>query len=211
MTTEPAAWIQIMQAVGFGAVGAAVIGGIVALVGHFITRSNSKLQAKIAQDSSALAAQISDSNAKLGAEVSRQGSELSNRISRENARLAATLSANIKLAEMRQAWINNLRSDMAEFQAMAVTPDMDFQRETKFYQLMARIELSLNPQDEDYGALETALNQYIKGGGEAERRANDAPYVAVCQRILKREWDVLKDEIEAITKEGAAGSVAPRA
>lgn len=209
MAAEPTTWIQIAQAVGVGAVAAAAVAGIVALIGHLIARSNAKLQAKIAQDASALAAQISDSNAKLGAEVSRQGSELSNRISRENARLAATLSANIKLAEMRQAWINNLRADMAELQAMAVTPNKDFQSETKFYQLMARIELSLNPEDEDYGALETALYQYINGTDETERRANDAPYVAVCQRILKREWDVLKAEIKGVTEDAPADPDAP--
>lgn len=154
---ELASWTGIMQAVGVGAIGAALVGGIVTLIGHLISRSNTKLQAGIARESSALAAQISENNAKLSADVSRQGSELSNRISRENARLAARLSSNIKLAEMRQAWINNLRTDMAEFQAMAVTPEMDYQRETKFYQLMARIELSINPNDDEYEELARPL------------------------------------------------------
>ena len=190
-----------MQAIGVGVIVAALIAGIVALVGHLIGRSNTKLQAEIARKASELAAQISEGNTKTTAEVSRQASELSNKISRENAQLAARLSANLKLAEMRQAWINNLRADMVEFQAMAVTPDMDFQRETKFYQLMARIELSLNPQDVDYAELSGTLYRYIEGDDVEQRRANDVPYLAVCQRILKREWDVLKDEIRTVTRE----------
>lgn len=195
---EPVTWLTLLKLASAGAIGAALIAGLVALIGHLITRSNAKLQATITRDSSALAAQIAADNAKLQADVSRQSSELSNRISQENARLSAKLSANIKLADMRQAWVNNLRSDMAEFQALAVTPDLDYQKQTKFYQLMARIELSMNPGDEDYGELSKALYAYIEGGNVDERRANDPRYVAVCQRILKREWDVLKAEIGSV-------------
>lgn len=50
------------------------------------------------------------------------------------------------------------------------------------------------------------LYAYIKGRNAEERRANDAPYVAVCQRILKREWDVLKAEIRGITEEDQVAS-----
>lgn len=204
MGLETANWLQIMQAAGVGVVAAAVVAGIVGLVGHLIARSNAKLQAQIARESSTLAAQISESNARLGADVSRQGSELSNRISSENARLAATLSANIKLAEMRQVWINNLRADMAEFQAMSVTPGLDFQRETKFHQLRTRIALSLNPEDEDYERLEGVLRLYVEGAADEDGGAMEARYVAVCQRILKREWEVLKAEIKAVTSQEAA-------
>jgi hypothetical protein len=92
---------------------------------------------------------------------------------------------------------------MAKFQAMAVTPEIDFQRETKCYQLMARIELSLNPDDVDYAELSGTLYRYIEGTDVEQRLANDLPYVAVCQRILKREWDVLKNEIRAVTQDEA--------
>ncbi len=194
-------WAAILGAIGVGTFAAAVVAGLVALVGHRVSVLNAKLQAEIADGASRLAAEISRGNAALSAEVAREASEQSNRISRDNARLSAKLGANLKLAEMRQAWINRLRADMAEFQAMAVTPDLDFQRETKFYQLMAGIELAINPADEDYEELSRTLYRYIEGAGIEEKRANDAPYVMVCQRILKREWDVLKAEIRAVTED----------
>ena len=193
----------------FGALAAilaASVAGGVALYGHRVSRSNSELQASIAKSTSELSAKITKDNAELQARISRDNTALTNDMSRENARLSAALSANVKLADMRQSWINNLRSDMAEFQALAVTPGLPYQEKVEFYKLMARIELSMNPRDEDYAELVRRLYKYINAEGEEEKRANDAPYVAVCQSILKREWDVLKSEIGSVSGTGAKPS-----
>lgn len=157
--------LPLLQWAGASVVLAAIVAGIIALVGHLITQ---------------------------------QGSRLTNHISRENARLATALTANVKLAEMRQAWINSLRNDMAEFQALAVTPRLEFQEKTEFYKLMARIELAMNPEDQDYQELSRSLYAYITNNSFEERRKNDVPYIKVCQNILKREWDVLKKEVQSV-------------
>ena len=52
----------------------------------------------------------------------------------------------LKIAEMRQAWINDLRQAMATFQSYGVTPDMNHNEQREFYEAGTRIELLMNPR-----------------------------------------------------------------
>ena len=160
------------------AFGIALIVAIVALVGHLISRSNAKLQTKISE-------RIADQT---------------NEISERNAKLQTKLTANLKLAEMRQAWINSLRDDMAAFQAIGVTPAVDHAKEREFYRLGTRIELFMNPDDDKYPALRAALYAFLHEETTEEKYAANPGYVEICQNILKAEWDVLKKEVKAVTE-----------
>jgi len=146
------------------------------MIGHWITRSNAKLQVNLGL----------------------QTSEAANRQSKENAKLETKLAANLKLAEFRQAWINSLRDDMAAFQAYGVTPGLGQEKEQEFYRLGTRIELFMNPTDPDFPALQDSLYAFLFAKEIGEKYAANPDYVAVCQRILKREWDVLKKEIKEV-------------
>lgn len=158
----------------------AVIGAVIGLIGHWAARSNAKLQARISQ------------------EIAHQ----TNRISESNAKLQTHLAANLKLADFRQAWINALRDDMAAFQALGVTPGVAQRSEQDFYRLGTRIELRMNPQDPDYQELQDCLYAYLQADDDHGKYAANPRYVEVCQRILKREWDVLKKEIQLVTHGG---------
>jgi hypothetical protein len=121
-------------------------------------------------------------------------------LARENARLQTKLSANVKLAEMRQAWINSLRDDMSAFQSLGVTPGLDQQKEREFYRLGTRIELFMNPDDEDFEELSDCLYEFLTAKTVDEKYSANPQFVEVCQRILKREWDKLKLEVESVAK-----------
>ena len=53
----------------------------------------------------------------------------------------------------------------------------------------------INPTDIDYGELQQCMYAYLSANNTLEKFSSNAKYVEVCQRILKREWDVLKHEI----------------
>ena len=103
----------------------------------------------------------------------------------------------LKVAEMRQAWINNLREAMASFQSYGVTPDLDHTGHREFYEHGTKIELLMNPKDPDYHELQGCLYSFLSADTPADKFSANPLYVAVCQRILKREWEVLKREIAA--------------
>jgi len=144
------------------------------------------------------AATIVAATAFYGHRVVRSNATLAMQLNTATAKTQATLTANVKLAEMRQAWINALRDDMAAFQSLGITPGLDPENQPEFYRLGTRIELHMNPDDLEYSELERCLHAFL--GAETQRKKYEAnrDYVAVCQRILKREWDVLKAEVKHI-------------
>lgn len=101
----------------------------------------------------------------------------------------------LKVAEMRQAWINNLRDAMSKFQSFGVTPDLNHLAEREFYEFGTRIELLMNPNDPEYPALHACLYRFLSAEDMIEKYSANPEYVEVCQRILKREWETLKREI----------------
>lgn len=106
----------------------------------------------------------------------------------------------LKVAEMRQSWINDLRAAMATFQSYGVTPDLDQDREREFYESGTKIELMMNRNDENYERLESAMYAFLRAKDIREKYEKNPEYLAVCQDILKTEWEVLKRDIENATK-----------
>ena len=108
----------------------------------------------------------------------------------------------MKVSEFRQSWINSLRDCMAEFQSYGVTPEMNPASNRQFYALGTKIELLMNPSDDDYKLLHESLYNFLDSskGDICEKYKNNAQYIAVCQRILKREWERLKEELNDPTR-----------
>ena len=108
----------------------------------------------------------------------------------------------MKISEFRQLWINSLRDCMSEFQSFGVTPGLNPGRLREFYALGTKIELMMNPGDQDYNALQDCLYEFLKSseGSTDDKYRSNSEYVAVCQRILKREWDRLKEELNDPSK-----------
>ncbi len=103
----------------------------------------------------------------------------------------------LKVTEMRQALINNLHEAMASFQSYSVTPDLDHTGRREFYEHGTKIELLMNPKNPDYDELQGCRYSFLSADTLADNFSANPQYVAVCQCILKREWEVLKREIAA--------------
>ena len=134
----------------------------------------------------------------FGHVLARLNARTQAQIARETAQLSALLSANVKLAEMRQAWLNSLREEMTTVVALAVAGEVNKGPTEAYSRAGTKIELLMNPADPDYDALKKAMARFLGvGNADALLSINDE-FVSVGQRILKREWDVLKDEIKSV-------------
>ncbi len=150
---------------------ATIVSALVGAFGHWITRGNTKLAAKI---------------------------------SSENAKLAARLEAAKKLTDSRQNWIDQLRQDMSEFLALAslksrkstVGEGLSDEQFFRLVSLMTRIEMRMNPKDKEYSNLHAGMMSCVANKEAAELGGSSAQLVDTCQKILKKEWEVLKAKIE---------------
>jgi hypothetical protein len=103
----------------------------------------------------------------------------------------------LKLADFRQAWINDMREDFALYTARTWSADLNEGLEAKKERIVtnARILMRMNPNDPDYEEMRTSLLNPV-AMPQADRKA----LFEVAQRILKREWDRLKKDLEAVDK-----------
>ena len=111
-----------------------------------------------------------------------------------SAKKRRSIDSVLKISEFRHQWINDLRETMAEFQSYGVLPNGDPTKKRAFYRLGTKIELLMNRNDEDYEPLHDMLEAFYDKASapDTEKFDVDEKYVAICQRILKREWDRLK-------------------
>jgi hypothetical protein len=56
----------------------------------------------------------------------------------------------------------------------------------------------MNPDDPDFGALHSALYGFLGVKTIEEKYKANPQFVTICQRILKREWDKLKRDVESV-------------
>ena len=118
-----------------------------------------------------------------------------------NGYLTARTAAQIKHADFRQAWINSLRDEMSTFQSLAVGSALDDKdNEQKLAASGTKILLLMNPKDPEYKALLNGLHAVMAGWRVSRSNflIKHAEMNALCQRILKREWNVTKREMHAI-------------
>lgn len=106
----------------------------------------------------------------------------------------------LKIAEMRQAWINNLRDAMATFQSYGVTPGLDQEGQREFYEAGTRIELMMNRHDKNYERLNSAMYAFLGAESTREKYQQNPEYLSVCQDILKEEWEILKRDVKDAAK-----------
>jgi hypothetical protein len=127
-----------------------------------------------------------------------------NRTSRKLAEKERALSVQLKLAEFRQAWIDGLREDLAAYSAATFhTSDMPLQNDRlhEIVSLGARVMLRMNTKDPDYEAFKTALSHALPSSQEeADAAKTSLTVVTIGQRILKREWERLKSDLDKIDR-----------
>lgn len=124
------------------------------------------------------------------------------------------------VAPMRQVWINNLREQISEFLSLSLwfyasgmhdhnvnsqvtdeeseLDNQNLKTDRRLSFLQTKIELMLNPIEEDHAALIKHLNN-CKNMAFSDRKS-EFPQThkaasAQCSKILKREWERVKNEI----------------
>lgn len=157
--------------------------------------------------SALIAALISSIVAIIGQWVARQNAKLAAEIAQSNAKLAANLEVSRTLSQSRQEWINVLREDMAEFIGICSIrlrfingeEDLSDEEFARMISLSSRIRLRLNPDDEDFDELWSLMGSCASEADPRKLGRFSNKFAKVSQKILKQEWDVLKDELNQIS------------
>jgi len=115
-------------------------------------------------------------------------------ISLRGTHLQLQWSAQVKIAEFRQQWINDLRDAMSSYQSIAIGPEA--LENPDLYRFGTKIELLMNRNDRKYEDLSRAMYAFLKAGDRPGRFECNKPFVTISQDILKDEWEVLKQELK---------------
>lgn len=118
----------------------------------------------------------------------------------------ATASKNL-ISPIRQQWINDLRNTIVELTAksahfaVAGTEDRKDSEYYRITELEYKIRLLINPKESDHNRLvelirEMTNNLYsMKRENEVKFWEQNQEIIALSQKILKREWERVKNEI----------------
>ena len=144
-----------------------------------------------------IGALIALGSAFLGAMVTWRNTGRVNQTAKENARLADGTTRALKLTDHRVAWLQRLRGEMAAFLSWGETPFVDHLTNRSLVESGALIRLLMNADDPDYEKLTLLIQKFQSAIPMDARYLLRDNYIAVCQQILKREWEVAKQELRA--------------
>ena len=120
---------------------------------------------------------------------------LSSRNASKNAQRQNDLAAKLKLAEFRQAWINELRDSLSRFQSQGLTNTYKPDELSELYRLAAKIRLLMNKSDPHYSNLSNSIDLLLGNSNQDGRDRVVSDLTPVIQTILKTEWEVLKRDL----------------
>jgi hypothetical protein len=105
------------------------------------------------------------------------------------------LEHQLKLADFRQAWIDDMRTDLALYTARTWSASLNqgVEAEKERVTAQARILMRMNANDPDYAALVRSLSNPV-----ADREADRKALFQIGQGILKREWERLKADLNVV-------------
>lgn len=124
------------------------------------------------------------------------GNHLSNSSAERRERVNRTLMAELKIAEFRQQWIDELRKELAAYYALAFT-DPDHRDMKEFGAMMTKIRMRLNLTEPL--ALDLYISMLTVGdikGRDPKKIGEDlSDYMEKGHKFLRGEWVRLKKDI----------------
>jgi hypothetical protein len=118
------------------------------------------------------------------------------------------------IAEYRQNWLSELRDLMARYVSLAIAHGLEANyletdtrlpkdRFAEIVYLGTKIQMMINPSDPHYEELNELIQRITHSVGENSGKRSDFEFFAdldttwlmLCQRMLKREWEILKTEV----------------
>jgi hypothetical protein len=133
--------------------------------------------------------------------IATRNAQAQNDLAATNAQRQNDLAAKMKLAEFRQGWINELRNCFAKFE-LPLTPQLTEMPE--LHHTATKIRLLMNRKDSNYVRLEALLVRLLGDADEQGRTQAVQEMTPLCQDILKREWEVLKHDLNYNAPVGGA-------
>ena len=128
--------------------------------------------------------------------VTQKSSEASASRASHAALIDRKLRSEMRIAEFRQTWINELRTVAVEIARACSEPIPTAGRYQELVTLTTRAELMMNPADKDDQRLHEIFERLrAQDISDVPRNLTD-----VFQSILKREWDRLKDDLARVEK-----------
>jgi hypothetical protein len=119
--------------------------------------------------------------------------------------LQREMTRKIKIADFRRDWIDELRSELAEVVQLSGSDFISKSSELsgskhvfELYALVSKIEMRLNPEDENYDLLRRDLELCTKASSTEEIAFAHAGIVTNGRKVLKTEWEKLKSEMRSI-------------
>lgn len=104
-----------------------------------------------------------------------------------------------KVAEFRQAWINNVIDTLSEHHSIISTipagQSASPEDERKLASSRTKLAILLNPDEADTVALLNAMEKVDASKTDAEFATSESEMLAVARRLLKTEWVRLKKEL----------------
>jgi|HubBroStandDraft_6_1064221.scaffolds.fasta_scaffold23382_5 hypothetical protein len=131
----------------------------------------------------------------VGAFFSFLSSWLSGRNATKNAQRQNDLAARMKLADFRQAWINELRNCLSESQSRGITSNLDRREMQELRRIATKIRLLMNKQDTNYAKLDILIAALVGDADQGNKLQIGQEMTPLCQDILKAEWEVLKRDL----------------
>ncbi len=126
-----------------------------------------------------------------GSILTSRASDRAAKSAREAMEHQTKLNAKAKIAEFRQAWINNLRDAMARLMALGFKEPPA----REVIEATAKIQLLMNKNDGRYPQLVKCMKEFSAAMIAGDRQYESNEFIELCQDILKNEWDVLKKEL----------------
>jgi hypothetical protein len=121
-------------------------------------------------------------------------------IAAKAALMNAQNSGRHRVAEFRQAWIDKVINALSEYHSIVMTPSFDKEispnDKRKLSALRTRLEIYLNPEEEDTIALIKLFDVIANSPTSAERSSKDDEMVQVARKLLKKEWERIKTELQ---------------
>ncbi len=115
------------------------------------------------------------------------------RTAKRNVEAQNDLAAKIKLAEFRQAWINDLRNCLSSLMFPQSPAEADIRW---LHTRTAKIRLLMPNHDFRYPTLDALLGRLLVETDQIDRVQTISELIPLCQAILKKEWEQLKSDVK---------------
>jgi|SRR5579871_3243429 len=122
-------------------------------------------------------------------------------ISAKATLMSAGSAGHHTIAEFRQRWIDRVIETLCEHHSIVMSRPAGTALSADETRILSasrtKLEILLNPGEPDTVAVLAKIDQLMESRTPEQRAEESAEMLKVARRLLKREWERIKDELEA--------------